>query len=213
MRLWYLSHRWPAKAQASLQIRAVSPEPSLFAHIKYGSRWSVRPKVKHLAPLESCASVFEEWVYAIISWAGSIFITFSSLCVPGKSCRLNEERLSCQCATWDSHHKCFAFPDTCIRCHFQGRSLKFVFNWAATRQNQQYGMCTQRRLRSAWAPDQSDQSLRCPHEETLSHWLPIERIAKTLIRLDVLAGRIVILLVLSWGGSNHSYTLKTKESQ
>ena len=38
MRLWYLSHRRPAKAQASLRIRAVSPEPSLFAHIKYGSQ-------------------------------------------------------------------------------------------------------------------------------------------------------------------------------
>ena len=41
MRLWYLSHRRPAKAQASLLICAVSPEPSsavspqpsLFAHI------------------------------------------------------------------------------------------------------------------------------------------------------------------------------------
>ena len=30
MRLWYLSHRRPAKAQASLIIRTVSPEPSLF---------------------------------------------------------------------------------------------------------------------------------------------------------------------------------------
>ena len=37
MRLWYLSHRRPAKAQASLRIRAVSLEPSLFAHMKYGS--------------------------------------------------------------------------------------------------------------------------------------------------------------------------------
>ena len=38
MRLWYLSHKRPAKAQSSLCIRTVSPEPSLFAHIKYGSR-------------------------------------------------------------------------------------------------------------------------------------------------------------------------------
>ena len=38
MRLWYSSHRRPAKARASLRIRAVSPEPSLFAHMKYGSR-------------------------------------------------------------------------------------------------------------------------------------------------------------------------------
>ena len=42
MRLWYLSHRRPAKAQASLRIRAVSPEPSLFAHMKYGSRGNVK---------------------------------------------------------------------------------------------------------------------------------------------------------------------------
>ena len=52
MRLRYLSHRRPAKAQASLRICAVSPEPSLFAHMKYGSRRRVLPKNRHLAPLE-----------------------------------------------------------------------------------------------------------------------------------------------------------------
>ena len=44
-------------------------------------------------------------------------------------------------------------------------------------------MCTQRRPRSAWASAQSDQSLRCPHEESLSPYLAIECTAKTLIRL------------------------------
>ena len=63
MRLWYLSHRRPAKAQASLRIRAVSPEPSLFAHIKYGSRRRIRIKIRHLAPLDGCTCAFEEWVY------------------------------------------------------------------------------------------------------------------------------------------------------
>ena len=52
MRLCYLSHRRPEKAQSSLRIRTVSPEPSLFAHMKYGSR-RVRPKIRHLAPLMS----------------------------------------------------------------------------------------------------------------------------------------------------------------
>ena len=33
--------------------------------------------------------------------------------------------------------------------------------WAASWQNQQNGMCAQRRLRSAWASAQSDQSLHC----------------------------------------------------
>ena len=63
MRLWYLSHRHSVKAQTSLRIRTVSPEPSLFAHMKYGSRWSVWPKTRHLASLDGCACVFEEWVY------------------------------------------------------------------------------------------------------------------------------------------------------
>ena len=63
MRLWYLSHRLPVKAQASLRIHAVSPEPSLFAHMKYGIRWRVRPKIRHLAPLDGCACALIEWLY------------------------------------------------------------------------------------------------------------------------------------------------------
>ena len=49
--------------QASLRIRAVSLEPSLFAHMNYGSRRRVRPKIRHLAPLDGCTCVFEEWIY------------------------------------------------------------------------------------------------------------------------------------------------------
>ena len=56
MRLWYLSNRRPAKAQTSLRISAVSPEPSLFTHMKYGRVW-------HLAPLDGCTCAFEEWIY------------------------------------------------------------------------------------------------------------------------------------------------------
>ena len=47
MRLWFLSHKRPTKAQASLRIRVISPEPSLFTHMKYGSRRRVRPKIRH----------------------------------------------------------------------------------------------------------------------------------------------------------------------
>ena len=36
-------------------------------------------------------------------------------------------------------------------------------------------MCAQRTLRSEWASAQSDQSLRCPHDESMGPWLPIER--------------------------------------
>ena len=80
--------------------------------------------------------------------------------------------------------------------------------WATSWQNQRNGMCAHRRLRSAWASTQSDQSLRCPHEESLGPYLPTKCTAKTLIRLggcpgwsESSLGAHAILLVLSWGGS------------
>ena len=81
---------------------------------------------------------------------------------------------------------------------------KFRVKWATSWQNQQNGMCAQQRLRSAWASAQSDQSLHCPHEER-SHWAHSKDSDQTgqMPRLIwVFAGHTVILLVLSWGGSN-----------
>ena len=82
MILWCLSHRRPAKAQASLRIRAVSPEPSLFTHMKCGSRRRVRQKIKHLAPtgwlgMRVWRMSLRRTKSTIISWHGSIF--FSAL--------------------------------------------------------------------------------------------------------------------------------------
>ena len=74
-------------------------------------------------------------------------------------------------------------------------------------------VCAQRRLRSAWASAQSDQSLRCPHEETLgslaTHWAHSEDSDQpghptSLIRCpgwSVYTGRTLILFVLSCRGS------------
>ena len=79
-----------------------------------------------------------------------------------------------------------------------------LHHWAASWQDQHNDLCAQRRLRSAWALAHSDLSLRCPDEETLGLQLPIERIAKTLIRpgwSESSLGAQIILLVLSWGGS------------
>ena len=44
-----------AKVQASLRIRAVSPEPSLLAHTSSESRGTFRQKAKSLAPLNGWA--------------------------------------------------------------------------------------------------------------------------------------------------------------
>ena len=89
-------------------------------------------------------------------------------------------------------------------------------NWSTAWQNQQNDLCAQRRLRSAWASAQSDQSQRCPPETKLGPKLPIERTAKTLIRLggcpgwsESSLGTKVILLGLSWGGSK-CFFLKSK---
>ena len=44
-----------AKVQASLRIRAVSPEPSLLAHTSSESRGTFRQKARSLAPLNGLA--------------------------------------------------------------------------------------------------------------------------------------------------------------
>ena len=50
-RIWYLSPMRAAKVQASLRIRAVSPEPPLLAHTSSESRGTFRQKARSLVPL------------------------------------------------------------------------------------------------------------------------------------------------------------------
>ena len=54
-RIWYLSPMRAAKVQASLHIRAVSPEPPLLAHTSSESRGTVRQKARSLDPLRGWA--------------------------------------------------------------------------------------------------------------------------------------------------------------
>ena len=51
----YLSPMRAAKVQASLRIRAVSPEPSLLAHTSSESRGTFKQKARFLAPLNGWA--------------------------------------------------------------------------------------------------------------------------------------------------------------
>ena len=142
MRLWYLSHRRPAKAQASLR----GPELSLFAHMNYGSRRRVRPKIRDLAPLDVCACVFEEWIYG-------------GKKVP-KSHELAQIAVNtCICAPLLDKNSSDTLKTTIINLNLQ-------IIWAASWQNQQNGMCALRRQISL-ASAQSDQSLHCPHQESL----------------------------------------------
>ena len=54
-RIGYLSPMRAAKVQASLRIRAVSPEPPLLAHTSSESRGTFRQKARSLAPLNGWA--------------------------------------------------------------------------------------------------------------------------------------------------------------
>ena len=54
-RIWFLSPMRAAKVQASLRIRAVSPEPPLLAHTSSESRGTFRQKARSLAPLNGWA--------------------------------------------------------------------------------------------------------------------------------------------------------------
>ena len=72
------------------------------------------------------------------------------------------------------------------------RSYMTNKKWAASWQN---GMCTQRRLRSAWAS-------AVWSESSLSAWRKLGSLATHWANSKVFAGRTVIMLVLSWGGSN-----------
>ena len=55
--IWYLSPMRAAKVQASLRIRAVSPEPPLLAHTSSEARGTFRQKARSLAPVNgwTCA--------------------------------------------------------------------------------------------------------------------------------------------------------------
>ena len=54
-RIWYLPPMRAAKVQASLRIRAVSPEPLLLAYTSSESRGTFRQKARSLAPLNDWA--------------------------------------------------------------------------------------------------------------------------------------------------------------
>ena len=127
MRLWYLSHRQPATAQASLR----SPEPSLFAHMKYGSRRK---------PAKSQTSSLTGWLRmrvwrmslrrtksTIISWDGLFIVAIHFPIIVGANLQCDPDNPS-ECE--------MTFPNS-------GKFESEDWLWAASWQNQQNGMCAQ----------------------------------------------------------------------
>ena len=144
-------------------------------------------------------------------WCGGGHNTWLSTCSP--QCGSNPEGIRGWMSKWLDRGWHFLplslddYLDTCQTPKYEN-CYKCNKIWAATWQIQQNDLFAQRRLRSAWAITQCDQSLCCPQEETMGPWLSLEGTAKTLIRLggcpgwsESSLGPQVISLVLSCGNS------------
>ena len=60
-------------------------------------------------------------------------------------------------------------PHFLCRTAHQSIKTRQIYHLSRLTTKQQSGMCVQRRLRWIWASAQSDQGLRCSHEETFGH--------------------------------------------
>ena len=142
----------PAKTQISLGICPVWPESSLSAWRKIGSlatHWAHREDTAHS----------EDWADAqadlSLRWAHS-FCWF---------CHVAAHIYVPSTTVWNASYleKCTSQIVSLLILPFvqiiknKGRDMTKPTKW----------LCAQRRLRSAWASAQSDQRLRCPHEESL----------------------------------------------
>ena len=80
-RIWYLLPMRAAKVQASLCIRAVSPEPPLLAHTSSESRGTFRQKDRTLAPLNGSACAVKICHDGMLEDTNSFDAAHMSLCL------------------------------------------------------------------------------------------------------------------------------------
>ena len=73
-RIWYLSPMRAAKVQASLRIRAVSPEPPLLAHTSSESRGTFRQKARSLASLNGWALGLQRYTHLTIRYVSQYLL-------------------------------------------------------------------------------------------------------------------------------------------
>ena len=91
-RIWYLSPMRAAKVQASLRIRAVSPEPPLLAHTSSESRGTFRQKARSQAPLNgwACAvKICHDGMLEDTNWLDGAHVQVSGVLQSG--CRCSEK--------------------------------------------------------------------------------------------------------------------------
>ena len=117
----------------------------------------------------------------------------------GDYCR-NYKGKEFPCIVWDVKRSSIARRFKCLHQYIIQSINGLTFEPPHDKTNK-ITMCPAK-TQITWASTQSVQSLRCPHEEALGPLLPIERIARTLIRLGG-------LLVFSCAGSFMIFLLVT----
>ena len=150
--IWYLSPMRAAKVQASLRIRAVSPEPSLLAYTSSESRGTFRQKARSLAPLNGWACAVKICHDGMLkdtnSLDGAYMLQLSALwywtkCLCGQWSTLNKiflsDTLSTRNISMDTHS---FFPGL---CSFFILPLSLFSCFCHTKENQIW-----RTLRTKW---------------------------------------------------------------
>ena len=105
-RIWNLSPMRAAKVQASLRIRAVSPEPPLLAHTSSESRGTFRQTARSLAPLNG--------------WACAVTICHDGMLEDTNSLD------GAQMLFYNPYNACEALRQTDTRCYCSYHSISIV---------------------------------------------------------------------------------------
>ena len=115
-RIWYLSPMRAAKVQASLRIRAVSPEPPLLAHTSSESRGPFRQKARSLAPLNGWACAVNICHGGMLEDTNSLDAAHMSYC----NCMSGTMKPSDQanCAPINIFHKKGLFRRMCLKMFY-----------------------------------------------------------------------------------------------
>ena len=122
MRVWYLLHMRATKGQMSLHIRAISPQPLLFALKKKRCRWRIRPT---FVPFKAVVLLllihylmFPHWIVGAPCLVLVFMHYWVFFLVLQSSCRWRESMITCfHCLPMISVLWLFlTVPWVCLRC-------------------------------------------------------------------------------------------------
>ena len=128
-RIWYLSPMRAAKVQASLRIRAVSPEPSLLAHTSSESRGTFRQKTRSLAPLNGWTCAVEICHNGMLEDTNSI--DGAHIMTNYEWPRASNKIITTPISFDSSHNYCFLLVDT-------GKCVEPVFSFSYVQRINKY---------------------------------------------------------------------------